>query len=133
MGISARKSLNEDVTKWRQEEFNVFKKILYKFIPLIRFCDIPSEDYFDKVRPYEEILSKELKEQILKFHMVPGYKPTLNTYTERWGRYEEIEKCNRPGKKKFLDSHDPAVSVCWKNGKKNFIVKKFLSRVLIIK
>src|SRR2546429_9847791 len=58
-------------------EFNVFKRILYKFIPLIRFCGISSEDYFNKVRPYKEILSKELREEILKFHMIPGYKLTL--------------------------------------------------------
>ena len=42
-----------------------------------------SENYFDKVRPYEEILPKELRDDILKFHMIPGYKPTLNKHMPR--------------------------------------------------
>src|ERR1051325_10931473 len=76
-GLSQEKSLNEDVSKWRQEEFNTLKRILYKFIPLIRFYDISSEDYFDEVRPYEKILSKELCDEVVKFHMVPSNVPTL--------------------------------------------------------
>jgi len=55
-GLAQEKALNEDVSKWNQEKFNIFERILHKFIPLIRFYDISSEDYFDKVRPYEEML-----------------------------------------------------------------------------
>ncbi|RIA85709.1 hypothetical protein C1645_781280 [Glomus cerebriforme] len=62
-------------------------QILHKFIPLIKFYGISSEDYFNKIRPYEEILSKELWDEILKFHMIPGYKPTLNVYRLRYSRY----------------------------------------------
>jgi hypothetical protein len=80
-GLAQEKSLNKEVSKWNQENFNIFKRVLYKFIPLIRFCCISSEDYFNKVGPYEEILSKELQEENLKFYMAPGYKPTLNAYT----------------------------------------------------
>ena len=36
-GLAQEKSLNEDVSKWRQEDFNVFKRILYKFIQLVKF------------------------------------------------------------------------------------------------
>ena len=87
-GLAQEKTLNEDVSKWRQEEFNVFKRILYKFIPLIRLFYISSEDYFNKVRPYEEILSNELRGEILKFHMVPaGYKSTLNKLSPRCPKY----------------------------------------------
>ena len=86
-GLAQEKTLNEDVSKWRQEEFNVFKRILYKFIPLIRLFYISSEDYFNKVRPYEDILSKELREEILKFHMVPGYKSTLNHLLPKRPKY----------------------------------------------
>ncbi|RIA86386.1 hypothetical protein C1645_829348 [Glomus cerebriforme] len=77
-GLAQKKTLDEDVSKWNQEEFNILKEILCIFIPLIRFYDISSEDYFIKVRPYEKILSEELQIEILKFHMISGYKPTLN-------------------------------------------------------
>ena len=82
-GLVQEKTLNADISKWCQEKFNILERILHKFIPFVRFCYISSEDYFNKVRPYEKILSKELREEILKFHMVPGYKPTLNNFSQR--------------------------------------------------
>ncbi|GBC07813.1 hypothetical protein RclHR1_07700006 [Rhizophagus clarus] len=57
-GLAQEKILNEDVSKWNQENFNIFERILHKFIPLIRFYDISSGDYFNKVRPYEQIYLK---------------------------------------------------------------------------
>src|SRR5437764_12022746 len=50
---------------------------------MIRFYYISSEDYFNKVRPFEEILPKELQGEILKFHMIPGYIPTLDNFSSR--------------------------------------------------
>ncbi|GBC47856.2 BTB/POZ domain-containing protein [Rhizophagus irregularis DAOM 181602=DAOM 197198] len=82
-GLAKDKILDEHVSKWNREKFNIFERILHNFMPLIRFYDISSEDYFNKVRPYEQILSKELREDILKFHMVPGFKPSFNNYTKR--------------------------------------------------
>ncbi|GBC21668.2 BTB/POZ domain-containing protein [Rhizophagus irregularis DAOM 181602=DAOM 197198] len=79
-GLAQEKSLNQDVSKWNQDDINMFKRILYKFIPLIRFYEISTEDYFNKVKPYEDIFSKELRDDILKFYMIPGYKPK---YTPR--------------------------------------------------
>ncbi|RGB29047.1 hypothetical protein C1646_818741 [Rhizophagus diaphanus] len=79
-GLAQEKSLNQDVSKWNQDDINMFKRILYKFIPLIRFYEISTEDYFNKVKPYEDIFSKELRDDILKFYMIPGYKPN---YTPR--------------------------------------------------
>ncbi|RIA97531.1 hypothetical protein C1645_801737 [Glomus cerebriforme] len=83
-GLAQEQTLNKDVTKWNQDDLNTFKRILYKFIPLIRFYDISSEDYFNKVKPYKKILSKELRDDISKFHMVPGYKPI---YTPRQPKF----------------------------------------------
>ncbi|RIA97521.1 hypothetical protein C1645_813928 [Glomus cerebriforme] len=77
-GLAQEKSLNDDVSKWNQENFTIFERILHKFIPFIRFYEISSEDYFNKVRLYEEVLPKELRGEILKIHMIPGYTPTLN-------------------------------------------------------
>src|SRR5207249_3211675 len=73
-------SVNQDVSKWNQDDINIFKRILYKFIPLIRFYEISTKDYFNKVKPYEEILPKELRDDVLKFYMMPEYKPI---YTPR--------------------------------------------------
>src|SRR3954451_18484387 len=83
-GLAQEKALNQDVSKWNQDDINIFKRILYKFIPLIRFYEISAKDYFNKVKPYEEILSKELRDNILKFYMIPEYKPV---FTPRYSRY----------------------------------------------
>ncbi|POG80879.1 hypothetical protein GLOIN_2v1471124 [Rhizophagus irregularis DAOM 181602=DAOM 197198] len=83
-GLAQEHVFNRDVTRWNQNDINTFKKIVDKFIPLIRFYDISTRDYFNKVKPYEEILSKELRDDILKFYMVPEYKPV---YTPRNPRY----------------------------------------------
>src|SRR4051794_24437883 len=88
-GLAQEQALNQDVSKWNQDDINIFKRILYKFIPLIRFYEISTEDYFNKVKPYEEILSKELRDDILKFYMVPGYKPV---YTPRYPRFNIINQ-----------------------------------------
>jgi hypothetical protein len=74
-GLEQEKTLDEDVSKWNQDNFNTFEKVIHKFMSLIRFYDISSEDYFFKVRPFEEILPEEIKGEILKFYMIPGYKP----------------------------------------------------------
>ncbi|RGB21266.1 hypothetical protein C1646_778531 [Rhizophagus diaphanus] len=81
-GLAQEQVLNQDVSKWNKDDFNIFKRILYQFIPLIRFYEISSEDYFNKVKPYEKVLSKELRNEITKFYMIPEYKPTYR-YTPR--------------------------------------------------
>jgi hypothetical protein len=84
-GIAQEKILDENVSKWDQENFLILERILHRFIPLIRFYDISSENYFSKVVPYEKILPKELQEELLKFHTIPGYiPPTFNTLLPRY-------------------------------------------------
>jgi len=58
---------------------------------LIRFYEISSKDCINKFRSYEEILSKELRDDLLKFHMIPEYKPTLNKHTPRILKSYEID------------------------------------------
>jgi hypothetical protein len=50
------------------------------FIKLIRFYDISSEDYLTKIKPNEEYyLPKKLREDLLKFYLIPGHKPECKT------------------------------------------------------
>ncbi|GES84928.1 BTB/POZ domain-containing protein [Rhizophagus clarus] len=94
-GLAQEKNLNKSVSKWNQEEFAIFEKILHKFISSIRFYEISSEDYFNKVRPYEEILSEELRDEILKYYMIPKYEPTLNKHLPRYSRYNDSVLINK--------------------------------------
>ncbi|GES81027.1 BTB/POZ domain-containing protein [Rhizophagus clarus] len=74
-GLAQKQVRHQDVTKWDQDDIIVFKRILYRFIPLIKFYEISTRDYFNKVKPYEEILPKALRDDILKTYMIPEYKP----------------------------------------------------------
>ncbi|GBC00439.1 hypothetical protein RclHR1_03860004 [Rhizophagus clarus] len=53
------------------------------FIKLIRFYDISSEDYMIKIKPNEEILPEKLRNDLLKFYMIPGHKPDCKTLPRR--------------------------------------------------
>ncbi|RGB35293.1 hypothetical protein C1646_667821 [Rhizophagus diaphanus] len=74
-GLAQDQILSQDVSKWNKDHINVLKRILYKFIPLIKFYEISSEDYTSKVKPYEEILPQELRDEILRNYKIPGRKP----------------------------------------------------------
>ncbi|CAB4376298.1 unnamed protein product [Rhizophagus irregularis] len=75
----------EGLVRWglaQARELDLFKEILYKYIPLIRFYAISLEDYNNKVKSYEQILPKELREEISKFHLEP--EPSLNFLPRRF-------------------------------------------------
>ncbi|RIA96138.1 hypothetical protein C1645_872285 [Glomus cerebriforme] len=83
-GIARNPSLiKKDINKWIKDDFIILKKSLNRLIPLIRYYDIFSKDYFDKISPYETILPEELSQDIFHFHVVPGYIPKFNEYKQR--------------------------------------------------
>ncbi|RIB09103.1 hypothetical protein C2G38_2044609 [Gigaspora rosea] len=75
-GIANTPNLYEtDITHWTNEDFEALSSTLHQCIPLIRFFDISSADYYDSVRPYDKILPIDLNEDILKYHLKPGSIP----------------------------------------------------------
>jgi len=85
-GIARNPSLiNKDITKWINDDFIILKKSLKRLIPLIRYYDIFSKDYFDKISPYEKILPEELNHDIFQYHAIQGYIP----------KYVECKRRNR--------------------------------------
>ncbi|CAG8468181.1 19222_t:CDS:2 [Racocetra persica] len=64
------------------ESISKLKTILDQFIPLIRWMDIPSDDFFQDVYPFEKILPKSIFQDILRHHTmnIPNfnYSLTLN-------------------------------------------------------
>ncbi|CAB4431913.1 unnamed protein product [Rhizophagus irregularis] len=67
-------TVNKDPSEWTKDELTLMENSLLRFIPLIRFHDITSEEYYDKVVPYDDLLPKKLKNEILKFYLVPHAK-----------------------------------------------------------
>ncbi len=54
------------VSKWSTKEFCALEKTLQRCIPLIRFWQLPLEDFNNKVRPFAEILPRNLKLRLLR-------------------------------------------------------------------
>ncbi|CAG8535716.1 1157_t:CDS:2, partial [Paraglomus occultum] len=63
-------------TKWSKYHVNRMKKTLAGLIEHIRFFTIPKDEYYDEIRPYRKLLSKQLNEDILQFIMIPSRKPS---------------------------------------------------------
>ena len=47
-------------------------------LPLIRFFSLPSKEFFNKVRPYEKLLDRQLYVDLLKYYLDPDSKPSEN-------------------------------------------------------
>ncbi|GBC04616.1 hypothetical protein RclHR1_05780007 [Rhizophagus clarus] len=59
---------NCDREKWSEEDFVALKETLNQFIPLIRFAEITPNEFHNKIRPYKEIIPKQIYEEIEDFY-----------------------------------------------------------------
>ena len=48
-GIGQNKELEKDISEWNKEDYKILKDILEDIIPLIRFNEINSKDFFRKI------------------------------------------------------------------------------------
>ncbi|KAG9295297.1 hypothetical protein G9A89_021228 [Geosiphon pyriformis] len=60
------------VFDWTDENFNAFKESIESLLPLIRFFNISSVDFYHKVKPFARILPGTLYEDLLHHYLVPG-------------------------------------------------------------
>src|SRR5205807_482143 len=67
-------TVNKDPYEWTRDELTLMERTLLRFIPLIKFHDISSEEYHDTVIPYDDLLPKRLRSEILKQHLASGMK-----------------------------------------------------------
>jgi hypothetical protein len=79
----AQQNMINDPKKWSKEDITKIERVLYRFIPLIRFYDIEPTDFFYKVYCYKEILPQDLIHDLLEFHIVPNTKPKTNSPPSR--------------------------------------------------
>jgi hypothetical protein len=62
-------NISDDAEIWSKNDIKVMKETINRFIPLIRFYHISSNDFFYKVLPYKKLLPKKLIYDILEYHM----------------------------------------------------------------
>ncbi|PKC02731.1 hypothetical protein RhiirA5_424810 [Rhizophagus irregularis] len=53
---------------YRRTKCALMERTISRFVPLIRFHDnIDSKEFFDRIIPYEDLLSKKLRHEILRW------------------------------------------------------------------
>ncbi|KAG9296662.1 hypothetical protein G9A89_009921 [Geosiphon pyriformis] len=62
----------KNVIYWTDDNFNAFMEIIEEFLPLIRFFNISSVDFYHKVKPFARILPGTLYKDLLHYYLVPG-------------------------------------------------------------
>ncbi|RGB42269.1 hypothetical protein C1646_751167 [Rhizophagus diaphanus] len=76
-------TISKDINKWNKEEVIIMERTLNRYIPLIRFYHISSEDFHDKVFPLKEILPKDLINNLFTFYLVPNRKINIDIQPPR--------------------------------------------------
>ncbi|RGB34212.1 hypothetical protein C1646_760813 [Rhizophagus diaphanus] len=89
MNYDVTVSVNEkcDRNKWNNEDYEALNEILYQFIPLIRFVDIASDDFNNKIKPYKYIIPNQIYEEVEEFYD-KGTFPKITTLPPRIGNID---------------------------------------------
>jgi hypothetical protein len=66
-GLARNPELPSDPEDFSKEDFNVLKNSLQQCIPFIKFYNLASDEFSDKVLPYKKILPKDLYKDLLKY------------------------------------------------------------------
>jgi hypothetical protein len=102
-GLAQNPELPSDVNNYSNDDFNILKNTLQKCIPFIKFYNLTSKEFMDKVLPYEQILPKELYKDLMKAFLSlldPNSKPTkphmtkeinLRTINSKIITYQHVE------------------------------------------
>ncbi|RIA90340.1 BTB/POZ domain-containing protein [Glomus cerebriforme] len=78
-GLAQNPALPSELTNYSKDDFKTLKNSLQQCIPFIRFYNLTSKEFMDKVLPYRKLLPKELYEDLLITFLKlsdPDSKPT---------------------------------------------------------
>jgi hypothetical protein len=109
-------AIPKDATKWNKEEVTIMERTLHRYIHLVRFYHISSEDFHDKVYPLKEILPKDLVNNLLTFYLVPNRKTNIDKQLPR------RSKCNKYDSV-LVDFQHFALFASWIDKKNNNYLK----------
>ncbi|KAG9294310.1 hypothetical protein G9A89_001815 [Geosiphon pyriformis] len=94
----------KEVLDWTDENFNTFKESIKRLLPLIRFFNISSVDFYHKVKPFARILPGTLYEDLLHHYLVPGsHQKSVDAQPLRYSRLNIDSKLLRSHNIRQLD------------------------------
>ncbi|CAG8523312.1 976_t:CDS:1 [Ambispora leptoticha] len=78
-GLAQMPPFTFDISQWRQNEFAALEKLLHKLIPHIRFFQISSEDFDERVVPFKSILPRRLYRDVCNYMLHPDDIPKIKS------------------------------------------------------
>ncbi|GBC07367.1 hypothetical protein RclHR1_07410003 [Rhizophagus clarus] len=93
--FSQNPSIQQDADKWNNDEIVTMERIIHRFIPLIRFCHISSDDFINKVHPFKRIIPEDLHDKMLIFHMAKDKQVNIDTRPPRKPKLPELPKLQK--------------------------------------
>src|SRR6266487_3017708 len=104
MGTFSKSELPSDPEDFSKEDFNALKNSLQQCIPFIRFYNLSSEEFSDRILPYKKILPKELYKDLLKYFLNPNNQ-SIKQSNEKEDQHEPRVKAFELYKKAADNGH----------------------------
>ena len=79
-------TITDNPINWSATDVNTVKDIIAECIPHIRFFNISSEAFNEKVVPYIELLPRELRSDLFYYYLQNNYKPKPQMLPQRKGQ-----------------------------------------------
>src|SRR5205085_7983680 len=77
-GTGQSKDISEkNISEWNENDFEEMKNNLKDIIPLVRFDQITSADFYKKIRPYKKALDENVYEDIFQYYLNVEQQPKL--------------------------------------------------------
>src|SRR5947207_7209405 len=90
-GIAKNPELPSDLSSYSKYDFNSLKNTLRQCIPFIKFYNLTSKEFLNKVYPYKKIIPKELRENLIK-HFIISSKSSIDSRIITFQHAELISK-----------------------------------------
>ncbi|GES96314.1 BTB/POZ protein [Rhizophagus clarus] len=105
-GLAQNPGLSSDHSTYSKDDFISLKNTLQRCIPFIRFYNLTSKDFADKVLPYKKVLSKELYTDLLKtfLYLHPNSKPSEKSKPRMTKKYSQTNSENKQIKQSHIGS-----------------------------
>ncbi|UZO02724.1 uncharacterized protein OCT59_021203 [Rhizophagus irregularis] len=93
-GIAQNPKLPSNIENYSKDDFNALKNTLQQCIPLIRFHNLTSKEFSEKVLPYKKVFPKELYKSLIKDFLNNDRKPIEQVEKMKPCVTDEIIKTN---------------------------------------
>ena len=77
-GIAQNPELDKNISEWNDSDFMILKRQIFELIPMIRFNQISSVDFYNNIKPFKKVFEKNAFKEIKDFYLVEKKEDHLN-------------------------------------------------------